>query len=60
MSVYKIQQFDRAKVMFIIFAFVFDLYKWCFFIASTGKNVRADQNLFEQRIKYLKISLVVI
>ena len=41
-SVYKLQQVDRAKVMFIFFAFVFDLYKWCVFIASTGKNVRAD------------------
>ena len=42
LSVYKLYQLDRAKVMFIFFAFVFDLYKWCVFIASTGKNVKAD------------------
>ena len=41
-SVYKLQQVDVAKVMFLFFALVFDLYKWCFFIASTGKNVKAD------------------
>ena len=42
LSVYKLYQLDRAKVMFIFFAFVFDLYKWCVFIAYTGKNVKAD------------------
>ena len=42
LSPYKLNQLDRAKVMFIFFAFVFDLYKWCVFIASTGKNVKAD------------------
>jgi hypothetical protein len=47
LSEYKIQQFDSTKVMFMFLAFVFDLYKWCVFIATTGKYVRADQNLFE-------------
>lgn len=42
-----VNQFDSAKVMFMFIAFMFDLYKWCVFIASTGENVRADQNLFE-------------
>ena len=60
MSVYKLQQFDRLKVMFMFFAFVLDLYKWCVFIASTGKNVRADQNLFEERLKKIKTGLLAI
>jgi hypothetical protein len=60
LSVYKIQQFDRTKVMFMFFAFVFDLYKWCVFIASTGKDVRADQNLFEKRLQNLKVCLIAI
>jgi hypothetical protein len=47
LRIHKIQQFDATKVMFMFLAFVFDLYKWCVFIATTGKDVRADQNLFE-------------
>ncbi len=46
-SVEVVNQLDSAKVMFMFIAFLFDLYKWCVFIASTGKNVKADQNLFE-------------
>jgi hypothetical protein len=30
------EQFDSMKVMFIYCAFVFDLYKWCIFIAVSG------------------------
>ena len=31
------ESFDRAKVMFIFAAFIFDLYKWCVFIAATAE-----------------------
>lgn len=30
------EQIDALKVMFIFCAFLFDLYKWCIFIAATG------------------------
>jgi hypothetical protein len=46
--------------MFIFFAFVFDVYKWCVFIASTGENVRGDQNLFEERLKKLKVGIFAV
>lgn len=31
-------QIDRLKVTFIFCAFIFDLYKWCVFLAATGRG----------------------
>ena len=39
MGVNTSEQVDRLKVMFIYCAFVFDLYKWCIFIAATGTQI---------------------
>jgi ABC-type protease/lipase transport system fused ATPase/permease subunit len=33
---------DQAKVMLTFNAFVFDLYKWCVFIAATSQKVATD------------------
>ena len=39
---------DYGKVMFTFSAFVFDLYKWCLFIAATSNKARADNNVAER------------
>lgn len=50
--------FDNMKLTFILFAFTFDLYKWCVFIAATGTV--QNKKLLEARTKTLTIALVVI
>ena len=35
-----VTQIDRLKVTFIFCAFIFDLYKWCVFIAATGRGAK--------------------
>ncbi|TNV78760.1 hypothetical protein FGO68_gene14159 [Halteria grandinella] len=45
-----IEQVDRAKVMFIFCAFVFDIYKWCIFIIATNKqNVYNSDRFLQQK-----------
>ncbi len=50
--------FDIFKLIFLLFAFTFDLYKWCVFIAATGTV--QNKELLEVRTKTLTITLVVI
>ena len=49
---------ENMKLTFILFAFTFDLYKWCVFIAATGTV--QNKKLLEARTKTLTIALVVI
>ncbi len=37
-----ILSFDQAKILFMFSAFLFDLYKWCVFIAATSQDVLTD------------------
>jgi len=46
--------------MFIYCAFVFDLYKWCIFIAATGTKVSSHKDLLTMRHKKLKIALIIV
>ena len=43
------EQIDRLKVMFIYCAFVFDLYKWCIFIAATGTTISQTKDIMKNR-----------
>lgn len=38
-----IEGFDRFKVLFLYCSFVFDLYKWCIFIAATEVTIDVDK-----------------
>ncbi len=38
-----IETFDRLKVLFLYCSFVFDLYKWCIFIAATEAKVDIER-----------------
>jgi len=49
--------FDSMKLTFLFFAFTFDLYKWCVFIAATGTT--KNKELLESRTKKLTIVLIV-
>jgi hypothetical protein len=42
--------------MFMFISFVFDLYKQSIFIASTGKDVKADYRVFLRRQLRLQIA----
>jgi hypothetical protein len=46
--------------MFIYCAFVFDLYKWCIFIAATGTQVSSQKDVLHLRQKKLKIALIIV
>ena len=46
------------KLTFLFFAFTFDLYKWCVFIAATG-SVTQNKELLESRTKKLTVALIV-
>lgn len=50
------EQIDRLKVMFIYCAFIFDLYKWCVFIAATSKS----KITLKQRQKKLTLALICV
>ena len=49
--------FDTFKLIFLFFAFTFDLYKWCIFIAATGTV--QNKELLDSRTKKLTIALIV-
>jgi hypothetical protein len=48
--------FDTFKLIFLFFAFTFDLYKWCIFIAATGTV--QNKELLDSRTKKLTIALI--
>jgi amino acid transporter len=52
-----VQQSDRLKIMFIFTALVFDLYKWCLFIAFTNHS---DALVSERRELWLKRGLLTL
>jgi hypothetical protein len=52
-----VQQSDRLKIMFIFTALVFDLYKWCLFIAFTNHT---DALVSERRELWLKRGLLTL
>lgn len=52
------EQIDALKVMFIFCAFVFDLYKWCIFVAATSQTISVNKDLLQVRHKQLQVALV--
>ena len=48
--------FDTLKLIFLFFAFTFDLYKWCIFIAAT--STVQNKELLDSRTKKLTIALI--
>ena len=46
--------------MFIYCSFVFDLYKWCIFIAATGTTISGNNDVLKARQTVLLRGLVVV
>jgi hypothetical protein len=47
-----VEQLDRGKIMFMFISQVFDIYKWCIFLASTSSN-EMSPTIFRKREKTL-------
>ena len=46
--------------MFIFCSFVFDLYKWCIFVAATGQNISVNKDILQLRHRYLQVAMISV
>jgi len=54
-----IEQLDRGKIIFMFISYVFDVHKWCLFLASTGEN-HITPTIFKEREKLLNKILIAV